>query len=169
MTGRGRAAGVQAGFTLIEVLIALAILSIAVVASIQGFAQALRLLKLSGEHQHATQLADEKAREVVNPEEGHTEGQEERGGVTYAWQTTTTSIETPELARSVSEVAPWKMFRITVLVKWSDNRQVEVDTLRAVPPNQETFVVPDALQRTPPGGVSTLTPGASGRTTTPRQ
>jgi type II secretion system protein I len=148
----------EAGFTLLEVLVALAILSIAVVASIQGFAQGLRLLKLSGEHQHATQLADEKAREIVKVEEGHDEGQEERGGVTYAWQRTTTPVETAELTKAVNaDVAPaWKVYRIIVQVKWGENRQMELATLRTVPANQETFVAPTgALQRTPPEGTPT--------------
>ena len=56
-----------AGFTLLEVLVAFAILSVAVVALIQGFAQGLRLLKVAGDHQQAVLLADQKAREVVVP------------------------------------------------------------------------------------------------------
>src|SRR6266571_2761381 len=64
----------DAGFTLLEVIVALAILSLAVVAAIQGFAQGLRLLKLAGDHQRAMLLADEKAREVVDPEEGREPG-----------------------------------------------------------------------------------------------
>ena len=47
----------DAGFTLLEVIVALAILSLAVVAAIQGFAQGLRLLKLAGDHQRAMLLA----------------------------------------------------------------------------------------------------------------
>jgi len=57
----------QSGFTLLEVLVALAILGFAVVVSIQAFASGLRLLKLSGEHQEAMLLADLKAREVTAP------------------------------------------------------------------------------------------------------
>ena len=54
------------GFTRLEVLGPLvAILSLAVVAIIEGFAQDLRLLELSGAHQSATHLADEKVREVL--------------------------------------------------------------------------------------------------------
>jgi general secretion pathway protein I len=162
----------EAGFTLLEVLVALAILSIAVVASIQGFAQGLRLLKVTGEHQYATQLADEKAREIVKPEEGHTEGTEERGGITYAWQTTTAPVETSELTKAVSETATapaWKVFRITVVVKWAQNRQMELATLRTVPANQETFVAPagDVLQRTPPAGTPTAPQGARRPSPTP--
>ena len=65
-----RPPALEAGFTLIEVLVALAILSLAVVASIQGFAQGLRLLRLAGDHQQAMLLADQKMREVVEPKEG---------------------------------------------------------------------------------------------------
>ena len=64
----------DAGFTLLEVIVALAILGTAVVASIQGFAAGLRLLKLAGDHQHAILLADQKMREVTKLEEGREDG-----------------------------------------------------------------------------------------------
>ena len=64
----------QRGFTLLEVLVAMAILGVAIVASIQGFAAGLRLLKLSGEHQHAMLVADQKLREPVTLEEGRETG-----------------------------------------------------------------------------------------------
>src|SRR3989440_712035 len=66
----------ERGFTLLEVLVALVILSVAVVAVIQGFAQGLRLLKLSGDHQRAMQLADQKVREVLVPEAQREHGAE---------------------------------------------------------------------------------------------
>ena len=58
------------GFTLLEVLVALAILSFAVVTMIQLFAQGLRLLRVSGDYQQAVLLADQKAREVETVREG---------------------------------------------------------------------------------------------------
>jgi len=70
---RGAGRG-QGGFTLLEVLIAFAILSVAVVAVIQGFAQGLRLLKAAGDHQQAVLLADQKTREMVTPVEGRDQG-----------------------------------------------------------------------------------------------
>jgi general secretion pathway protein I len=136
----GRAISValtEGGFTLLEVLVALAILSIAVVASIQGFAQGLRLLKLAGDHQQATLLADQKAREMVNPQEGRTEGQEESGGTTFAWETTTTAVEAPDLAPTGSAPAAWRAYRIVVHVRWG-SRQVELATLRTTPISLET-------------------------------
>ena len=83
----------QGGFTLLEVLVAFAILSITVVVAVQGFAQGLRLLKLSGDHQSAILIADQRAREVVMPKEGHENGTD--GG--YTWERTIKELPAPEL------------------------------------------------------------------------
>jgi type II secretion system protein I len=119
----------QAGFTLIEVLVALAILSLAVVASIQGFAQGLRLLKLSGDHQQAMLLADQKVREVVEFKEGHDGGIEGR----LRWERTLRSLEAPDLALP-SSLPSGRVYEIDVRVSWDPQRQVEIRTLRMVPP-----------------------------------
>lgn len=116
-----------AGFTLLEVLVALAILGLAVVAAIQGFAQGLRMLKLSGDHQQAMLLADLKTREIVRPEEGREAGTEGD----FRWERTTRLLETPDL---VAEGTPprWRVYEIAVRVQWDEQRQVEVATLRTV-------------------------------------
>jgi type II secretion system protein I len=124
----GRAAS-EAGFTLIEVLVALAILSIAVVASIQAFAQGLRLLKLAGDHQHAMLLADQKMREVVDPKEGREQGTE---GL-LAWERTTRLLETPDL-KPADGSDRGRVYEIDVRVAWEQKRQIEIRTLRMVPP-----------------------------------
>lgn len=116
----------RAGFTLLEVVVALAILSIAVVASIQGMAQGLRLLRLAGEHQRAVLLADEKAREVLIPAEQRENGTEGP----FRWERTITVVPAPDLGRTqVSE--QWRMYRIDVRVAWGEKRHVELVTLRA--------------------------------------
>lgn len=114
------------GFTLLEVLVALAILSLAIVATIQGFAQGLRLLKLAGDHQHATLIADQKLHEVIEPTEGRQTGTEGP----FAWERTTTIVDTPELNPSGTP-ARWHVYRIGVAVLWG-GRRVEIDTLRTV-------------------------------------
>ncbi len=135
------------GFTLLEVLVALAILSIAVVTSIQGFAQGLRLLKVSGDHQRATQLADEKTRDIPLPlKEGHEEGNDGP----FRWERTTKQIDAPDLAQNGPP--RWRVFEIDVRVRWDQNRQVEIATLRTTPVEDEVQV---------PGTTST-----PGRTTT---
>ncbi len=115
----------QAGFTLLEVLIAFAILSIAVVAVIQGFAQGLRLLKVAGDHQQAVLLADQKTRELVIPVEGKDQGQE--GG--FHWERTVTIMPAPDLTRTAA-TAKWHVYRIDVKVSWGDRRGVEIVSLR---------------------------------------
>jgi general secretion pathway protein I len=118
----------QGGFTLVEVLVAFAVLSITVVVAVQGFAQGLRLLKLSGDHQRAILIADQKAREVVMPEEGREEGTE---GL-YAWARTTRPLPAPEL-EVPGRPARWHVYQIDVQVAWGDGRRtVGVTTLRTV-------------------------------------
>jgi general secretion pathway protein I len=134
----------NAGFTLLEVLVALAILSIAVVAAIQGFAQGLRLLKQAGDHQDAMLIADRKAREVVTPDEGHDDGTEGR----FRWERTTRRIEAPDLAPFGSP-PKWRVYEIDVRVRWEGERYVEVTTLRTTPVPTQSTVPATVAPRTP--------------------
>ncbi len=113
------------GFTLIEVMVALAILGIAVVTVIQLFSQSLRLLKLSGDHQQAVLLADQKARELTTIAEGTEQGQERE----FSWERRVTKTPLPEELTAAGS-APLRIFQVSVLVRWSANRQVEVATYR---------------------------------------
>ena len=122
---RGARAGRSAGFTLLEVLVAFAILSVAVVAVIQGFAQGLRLLKVAGDHQRAVLLADQKAREVINPVEAHDRGQDGA----FDWERSVTIVTTPDLDRTPA-TRKWHVYQIDVKVRWGDTRGVQVVTLR---------------------------------------
>ena len=119
----------QAGFTLIEVLVAFTILSLTVVVAVQGFAQGLRLLKLSGDHQQAALLADQKAREVVLPKEGRESGTEGA----FAWDRVIKEVPAPELTPN-GQLPKWHVYEIDVQVTWGDNskRTVGITTLRTV-------------------------------------
>jgi general secretion pathway protein I len=118
----------QGGFTLIEVLVAFAILSLTVVVAVQGFAQGLRLLKLSGDHQRAILIADQKAREVVVPKEGREEGTEGA----FAWERVTRAVAAPDL-EGPGRPARWHVYEINVQVAWGEQRRaVGVTTLRTV-------------------------------------
>jgi general secretion pathway protein I len=149
--GRTRA-GWSAGFTLLEVLVAFAILSVAVVAVIQGFAQGLRLLKVAGDHQRAALLADQKAREVINPVEAHDRGQDGA----FDWERNVTIVTTPDLERTPAS-RKWHVYQIDVKVRWGDTRAVQVVTLRT-------------LAEQPEGGLprTTTTPGGLPATRTTR-
>ena len=117
-----------AGFTLLEVLVALAVLSFAVVVSIQAFAGGLRLLKLSGEHQDAILVADQKAREIVAPTSGGIDSGTEGP---YTWEREVKIVATPDLDVE-GRTVKWRMWEVDVRVRWGDRRQVSVATLRTV-------------------------------------
>ena len=120
-----RTARESRGFTLIEVLVALAILGIAVVTIIQLFSQGLRLLKLSGDHQQAVLLADQKIREIEQKSEGIDSGQDGE----FAWERRVDREPVPEELR-LQGSSQLQIFRVSVQVRWSGNRSVEVATLR---------------------------------------
>jgi type II secretion system protein I len=148
------------GFTLLEVLVALAILGVAVVASIQGFAQGLRLLKLAGDHQEAMLIADQKLREVAGPQEGHDEGTEDR----FTWARTVSRIPTPELGLSPTRRVAWNVFQVSVEVRWDAQRRVELTTLRTLPDVAQT-PAPGTTPGTP--GTAPIPGTAPGAGTTP--
>ena len=116
------------GFTLLEVLVAMAILSLAVVTVIQGFASGLRLLKLSGEHQEAMLIADLKLREMTAPTQaGRDAGTEGR----YTWEREVKQVVTPDLEIE-GRTVKWHQWEVDVHVRWGDHREVSVSTLRTV-------------------------------------
>ena len=116
------------GFTLLEVLVALAILGTAVVASIQGVSQGLRLLKSAGDQQEAVIVADQRARELIIPTESTDSGTDGR----FSWQRSSRVLETPELTPADAP-QKWRVFQISVVVTWEERRRLEVVTLRTVP------------------------------------
>ena len=137
------------GFTLIEVLVALAILSLAVVASIQGFAQGLRLLKLAGDHQQAMLLADQKMREIVEPKEGLEQGNE---GLLW-WERTTRVLETPDLTPA-GGTPRGTVYEIDVRVVWEEKRQLEIRTLRMMPPESTQTTTATTTTNPKPGATT---------------
>jgi general secretion pathway protein I len=146
----------QGGFTLLEVLVALAILGVAVVAVIQGFAQGLRLLKLSGDHQQAMLLADIKLREVTDVQLSGDAGPVEREADDegpFHWERTTTLLETPDL-RPATGPPRWRVYQLAVRVSWDERREVELVTLRTVPatPTNTQLGVSTPPRSTPPAG-----------------
>jgi general secretion pathway protein I len=117
----------HAGFTLLEVLIAMVILSVAVVTLIQTASQGLRLLKLSSDHQEAVTLADRLVRAVDNPVEGMDAGQEGP----FTWERRVRVMAVPDKLLPISGPAP-QLLALSVAVRWDNGRMVEVATLRAV-------------------------------------
>lgn len=119
-----------AGFTLIEVLVALVLLSTAVVAILQLFGGGLRLARASGDHVEATLLASAKLSEALleSVEEGAAEGTDGA----YRW-TRRVTLEPALLPFDPNPPEPVnvRLARVSVEVRWGTNRRVELVTLRA--------------------------------------
>ncbi len=122
--------GSDGGFTLMEVLVALVVLSVTVVAVLQLFGAGLRLARASGDRLEATLLASAKLGEVAfdTLEEGASEGTEGE----YRWSRRVT-FEPTSLAQASGAAQPEgvRLARVSVEVRWGRNRQVELVTLRA--------------------------------------
>ena len=114
------------GFSLLEVLVAMFILSLAVLALFQVASQALRLVKLSGEHQTAALLAERLAREARVEAEGVERGQE--GGLT--WERRFAPMPVPDELTAPSG-RPVQLLTLIVTVRWDGRRALEVATLRS--------------------------------------
>ena len=129
----------EGGFTLLEVLLAFAILSIAVVTLIELTSQGLRLLKVSGDHQQAVQIADRLARDTtIDSENVPTEPVVETGEEgSFAWERRIVRLPLPEEIEPATP-APGKelpgLFTVSVAVRWGRDHVVEVATLRAPAP-----------------------------------
>lgn len=130
-----RAAAGQAGFTLLEVLVAFAILSIAIVTLIELSSQGLRLLKLSGDHQEAVQLADRIARETqIESDDTKTDSLDSGEEGNFTWERRIARLPLPEEFEPKT-AAPGKelpgLYTVSVAVHWGRSQTVEVATLRA--------------------------------------
>ena len=162
----------RGGFTLLEVLIAFAILSVAVVSLIQLTSQGLRLLKVSGDHQQAVQLADRLARDVqVDAGEVTSEASVETGEEgDFVWERRISRVALPEELEPATPV-PGKevpgLYTVAVAVRWGRNHQVEVATLRAPTASSSTTTGDQQGQNPAQGGAAPGSATGSGTTTTP--
>jgi len=169
----------EAGFTLLEVLMALAILGFAVVTLLQLSSQSLRLVKNSGDHQQAVLLADRLATTAQPTDEGADGGEEG----SFRWERRTSLVALPEELQP-KETIPGKeqpklnLFLVTVGVRWGQNQMLELATLRtpitapSVTGNQPTTttgtqqpITPSAGQPSTfgvrPGGAAGARPGGA--------
>lgn len=115
------------GFTLLEVLVALTILAIAIVAFMQLSSQGLRLLHLSDDYQQAVTVADRIARATDVVEEGADAGREGR----FQWERRVSLVPVPE------ELAPGagprlRLYALSIAVRWGRGRTLELASLHTV-------------------------------------
>ncbi len=116
------------GFTLIEVLVALLVMSIAVVAVLQLFGGGLRLARAAGDSLEATLLAESKLSELAGETlvEGTTEGTD--GDYRWSRRVTVDRSLLPDDDRDAG--SPARLARVAVEVRWGRNRRFELVTLR---------------------------------------
>ena len=116
------------GFTLIEVLIALAILSIALAAAMRAAAMATTSAEEVKLRTYATWIAQNRAAELtarrIFPAVGSENGPAEMGGITFRWSTI--ANETPNSAFRKVEIA---VTRTADLARAIDDRKLAVLTL----------------------------------------
>lgn len=115
------------GFTLLEVLVATAILALAIVAMVQLSAQGLRLLRLSEDYQGAVRLADHLAR-VVEPE-GESVETGQQGPL--RWERRISLVSVPDELTVAGAPRP-RLYTVSVAVGWGSKRTLELTSLRTV-------------------------------------
>ena len=121
------ARGSARGFTLLEVLVALTILAVAVVAFMQLSSQGLRLLHLSDDYQQAVIVADRLARAIDVVDEGANAGQEGR----FQWERRVSLVPVPEELTPGAGPPP-RLYALWVAVRWGGSRTLELASLRTV-------------------------------------
>lgn len=120
------------GFTLIEVLVALTILSLSLAIVFAGFSDGLRGRRTADDYQRATALAESKLNSMgieSTLHEGHTEG---RFNDRFRWEAAVSPYQEDD--RNVENKYQTPMV-LTVTVFWPDKREersVSLTTLRLV-------------------------------------
>jgi general secretion pathway protein I len=128
------------GFTLIEVVVALAILGIGLTVIIELFSGGLRLARASMEYTEAVNYARIKMEEIaVKPglEEGTQEGESE--DKTFRWQVGVKKVDLLSIDKSVDYKPPIELFQVKIDVFWKSGakeRSTSVESLKAIKPEE---------------------------------
>jgi general secretion pathway protein I len=126
------------GFTLVEIVVAMAVLGISLVLVIELFAGGLRLGRASEEYTQAGHLARQKVEEIFlnrGIEEGTEEGEFE--GTTYRWEVEVKKVDLLPAAMETDYRPPMELYQIRVRIIWnsgSRERSTRIETYRAVKP-----------------------------------
>lgn len=124
----GRANKTSAGFTLLEVVVALAIVGLGVVTVMEVFSLGLRLTRTSSEKTQAVSVGRQVFDRILlrrEPGDGLETGSLAEG---YQWQLDTARFE---VERELALSTPWQLKEINLTIRGGD-REVEMTTLRLV-------------------------------------
>ena len=119
----------QKGFTLLEVLVAFAVLTITLGVLLNIFSLAIRTTQTAQDQQKAVLLAESKLAEL---DAGFTlRPGVERGDFDerFEWETRVEEFDSRALLDNQSQLTP---YRLSVVVSWNDNRRYDLTTLRLV-------------------------------------
>jgi len=128
------------GFTLIEVVVALAIVGVGLTVIIELFSGGLRLARASVEYTNAVNYARVKMEEIaLKPpvEEGTQEGESE--DKTFRWQVGVKKVDLLSIDKSVDYKPPIELFQVKIDVFWksgSKEKSTSVESLKAIKPEE---------------------------------
>ncbi len=132
--------GGKTGFTLIEVVVAMAILGVSLILVIELFSGGLRLGRASEEYTRAGHYAQMKLEDIAltrQIEEGTEEGEFDS---TYRWQMEIKKVEILPLESGTDYTPPADLFQIQIRVIWHSGRQEKttvVETYKTVKPETD--------------------------------
>jgi general secretion pathway protein I len=128
------------GFTLIEVVVAMAILSVGITVIIELFSGSLRLVRTSGEYTKAVNYGRIKMEEMtVKPtvNEGIEEGEFDG---TYRWQVDVKRVDLLPARIEIDFRPPVELFQVKVHVLWKSGtkeRSTMLETYRTIKLEEE--------------------------------
>jgi general secretion pathway protein I len=124
-------AGGAGGFTLLEVLVALALLGIALVVILQLFSANMRAITASDSYAKAVMTAESRMREVLDDDQISEKTWSETTNDGYRIDTSIAGTE-----KKRTENLPVQLLEITVTVNWTDgnkDRTLSLKTMKLIP------------------------------------
>jgi len=130
----------EKGFTLIEVVIALAILGIGLTVIIELFSGGLRLARISEEYTRGANYARIKMGEIAS-QQGIKEGDEEgKFDETYRWEVGVKKIDILPIEKTIEFKPPVEFYQIKVTILWksgSKERSMSAESYKTVKPEAD--------------------------------
>ncbi len=129
------------GFTLIEVVVALAILGVGLTVIIELFSGGLRLARASMEYTKAVNYARMKMEEVTlkpSVQEGIEEGESDDGA--FRWQVGVKKVDLLSIDKSVDYKPPIDLFQVKIDIFWKSGakeKSASIESFRAIKPDDE--------------------------------
>jgi general secretion pathway protein I len=115
------------GFTLLEALIAIVILTLSLSALMQSHSTGVRGLGVLDDHLQARLLAQSVMAEWAG-DRALRPGTVEGSYGKFAWQLSLAPLD--DAPQPGARASPWTLHRLTLVVSWPRGRQIEIETVR---------------------------------------